>query len=205
MLVSELKTDISLRTHDVGAAEVTTSQLLTFINMASRDVRNAGWLLPLADDESITEAANDYEHNVPAGFAYISMLLREDTSSGTFDEQNGLDLHEWRLGINTSLTPVIYLNQYRYGVHAGARIKIVGQQRPAIYTADGDTVDNGLESFLRERAAYYSFQFLAAGRSEYAQWRQQQAMLARAESERFLAYGPQQFRMKPNSRYVPGR
>jgi hypothetical protein len=202
MLISELKIDISLRIHDVGAVEISTAQLLLFINMAVRDLRNAVVLLPLEEDESLTEAATVYTFTVPANFAYVSRLLRQNTATLTYDYE--IDRSSWRLALDGGV-PALVFDETRYIPDAGAHIKIIGQKRPSIYAADGDTVETFLESLLRERACYYALQFLAAGRSEYAQWRQQEAMLARQEYERLLSMAPQELRMQPNSRYVPTR
>ena len=98
-----------------------------------------------------------------------------------------------------------FFDEARYVPDPGNTIKIIGQKRPTLYTGDGETIDTGLENVLLERTLYYAFQFVAAGGSEYAQWRQSEAALSRQESEMALSRAPQQFRMKPQSKIIPGR
>jgi hypothetical protein len=204
--VAQLEADIALRLHDVSNNELTggTGQLLTLINQASRWLKNSGILVPLEEDESLTEAANTYSFAVPANFAYISQIIRQNKATNTYDPTNEIDQNVWRIGVDGGV-PTLFFDEVRYLPAAGAKLKIIGQKRPTIYTTTSDTIDEGLENLLLERTLYYAFQFLAAGRSEYAQWRQQEALLARQESELALARAPQQFRMRPNSRWVPGR
>src|SRR3990167_2821652 len=202
--VTELEADIALRLHDVANAELTAAQLLTLINQAVRWAKNSGVLIRIEEDESITEANNTYSFTVPASFAYINQLIQQNTATLTYDPENTIDANAWRLGLDGS-NPTIFLDRIRYIPYAGGHIKVIGQKRPTIYTAGANTVDEGLENLLTERALFYGFSFVAAGRSEYAQWRQQETLLARAESELALSRAPQQFRMRPGSRYVPGR
>jgi hypothetical protein len=201
-LVSALQTNMALRLHDTANAEISAAQLITFLNMGVDDIKAAGWLIYLEESESLTEAANTYSFAVPAGFAYINKILRQNTSTNTYDYD--LDVESWRLALDGGV-PTLFFDQRRYQPSPGARLKIVGQSRPASYTAGSDTVDTGLEAVLREAALYYAFQFDAAGRSEYAGWRQTETQLAYTRFQQMLSYGPQQFRMKPNSRYVPTR
>lgn len=202
MLVSELWADIALRIHDVGNAEVSTSQLTSFINMAARDARNLGWLLDLEEDESLLETATTFSFAVPANFAYIQTLLRENISTGTFDYE--IARGEWRLGLDGSV-PTLFLFEPWYIPAVGSNIKIIGQKRPSLYSAGGDTVDAFLEPYLREKATYYSGMFVAFGESEYAATRRDAALLAAREANKMSSESPQVFRMRPNSRHVPTR
>jgi hypothetical protein len=201
-LVSALQTNMGLRLHDVANAEVTAAQLITFLNMAVDDIKAAGWLIYLEEDESLTEAATTYSFTVPTSFAYINKILRQNRSTSTYEYN--LDVESWRLGLNGS-APTLFFDERRYRPDPGAHLKLIGQKRPTSYTAGSDTVDAGLDAVLREGALYYAFQFVAAGRSEYAAWRQAETQLAYTRFQQMLSYAPQQFRMKPNSRYVPGR
>lgn len=200
--VTTLEGNIALRIHDTANAELTAAQLLLFINMAVQDITNAGWLIYLEEDESLTEAATTFSFAVPATFAYINKILRQNTVTSTYDE--ALDDNGWRLGLDAGVA-TLFFNELRYDPFPGGHLKIVGQRRPTVYTAGSDTIDAGLEAVLREGAAFYAFQFVAAGRSEYAGWRQAETSIAYDRFNRLLSYAPQQFRMKPNSRYVPGR
>jgi hypothetical protein len=201
-LVSALQTNMGLRLHDTANSEISAAQLITFLNMAVDDIKAAGYLIYLEESESLVEVAGTYSFAVPAGFAYINKILREDTSIHTYD--NDLDVESWRLALDGGV-PTLFFNAQRYNPSPGAHLKIVGQSRPVSYAAGGDTIDTGLEAVIREGALYYAFQFVAAGRSEYAMWRQQEAQLAYTRFQQLLSYAPQQFRMKPNSRYVPTR
>jgi len=202
--VTTLTADVALRLHDTANAELTTPQILLLLNQAVQWARNGGLLVPLEEDESLVEVANTYSFEVPASFAYINRIVRKNRSTGTYDGYNSFGPEAWRLGIDGS-DPTLFFDEARYDPDAGNTLKVIGQKRPTVYTQGTDTIDTGLENILTERTLFYAFQFLAAGRSEYAVWRQQEAMIARAESELALARAPQQFRMKPNSRYVPGR
>ena len=202
--VTTITADVALRLHDIANAELTTAQILLLLNQAVGWARNGGLLVPLEEDESLVEVANTYSFTVPTSFAYISRIIRKNRATGTYDGYNTFTPDAFRLGINGS-NPTIFFDEARYDPDAGNTLKVVGQKRPSLYTTGADTIDVGLENLLTERTLFYAFQFLAAGRSEYAVWRQQEAMIARAESELALSRAPQQFRMKSNSRYVPGR
>lgn len=202
--VTTLTADIALRLHDVANAELSSAQILTLINQSVQWLRNGGLLVPLEEDESLTEAANTFSFTVPASFAYISRIIRKNRGSNTYDGYNTFSPEMWRIGTDGS-NPTIFLDEARYVPDPGNTLKLVGQKRPSLYTAGADTIDANLENLLIERTLFYALQFLAAGRSEYAQWRQQLALLARAESELALSRSPQAFRMKPMSKYVPGR
>lgn len=202
MIVSELYDDIGLRIHDVAHAEVSTAQLISFINMAVRDARNAGWLLDAEEDETLVEGATTYSHIIPAGFAYISQIYGENTGTGTFDIP--IPRGHWRLGLDGS-NPVIVMFEPWYASSPGGNIKVVGQKRPTLYTLATDTVDPFLEPYLLEKSTYRAGIFAAYGESEYGATRRDAALLALQESERILSRSPQVFRMKPNSIHVPGR
>ena len=83
--------------------------------------------------------------------------------------------------------------------------RVYGWKRPTVYTAGGDTVDPGLESFLRERATAYALKYMAVGQSELDRSRIQMSELAMRDSEAFLSRQPQQYKIMPRARYVPGR
>jgi hypothetical protein len=201
-LVSDLKTDIALRIHDANMSEVSTIQLLNFINMAVRDMRNAGWLIPIAEDVSLVEAVNTWTFAVPSGFVYLHTLLRQNVATGTYDFE--FPRNYWRIDL-IGTTPTIAFDEREYLPDPGAKIMVQGQARPALYTADANTIDNMVDSFLRERATYYSASFVAGGLSQYAQYRQKLADTAFAISEQQLARSPQEFRQWPDSVKVPGR
>lgn len=201
-LVSDLKNDIALRIHDANMLEVSTTQLLNFINMAVRDMRNAGWVLPQAEDISLTEAVNTWTFAVPAGFMYIHTILRQNVATGTYDFE--FPRNYWRIDL-IGATPTLVFDEREYLPDPGAKIMLQGQARPALYTADANLVDNMTDSFLRERATFYAAGFVAGGLSQYSQYRQKVADTAFAISEQHLARSPQEFRQWPDSVKVPGR
>jgi hypothetical protein len=201
-LVSDLKTDIALRIHDAGMVEVSTTQLLNFINMAVRDMRNAGWVLPQAEDISLTEAVNTWTFAVPAGFVYVHAILRQNVATNTYDAE--IPRNYWRIDL-LGVTPTFAFDERCYLPDSGSHLMVQGQGRPALYTADGTTVDTMTDSFVRERATYYAASFVAGGLSQYSQYRQKLADTAFAISEQQLARSPQEFRQYPDSIKVPGR
>lgn len=199
--VLNLKSDIGLRIHDPSLVEVTSAQMLNFINMAVRDCENAGWVLPTNDDTSLVEAANTFEFAVPAGFVYINSIRRQNVATNTFDYEFAQNY--WRLDLLASVATLIF-DERQYLPDAGAQLMLIGQKRPTIYVGDSDNIDNMMGSFLRERGVYYAAAYVAGGLSEYASYRRDLANTAFAISEQMLARSPQEFRMKPNSKKVPG-
>lgn len=203
MLVSELQTELSLHTHDPNNGEISLVNWLNLINSAARDARNNGWYLPLEDNESLTIAANDFNYAVPATFAAVEKLLMSETSNSTTVYVHEIPAHHWEIRTDGGV-PVFEFNTITQ-LTVDATIKVVGQKRPTIYTLTSETVDPGMESFLRERALYFGFRFLGAGLSELSRWRQDMSKQCWATSEAFLLKHPQEFRMRPDVRVVDGR
>ena len=203
MLVSDLQDEVALHTHDIGKAEISAANLLVFINSAARDARNSGWLERLEDDESLEAAASTWEYDVPADFAYVEKLYIEETEENTDVYTNRIPEAHWEIRLNGS-DPVFVFSSLQY-LPAGKNIKVVGQKRPTIYTTAGQTIDLGMESFLRERVLFFAFRYLGAGLSELARWRQSMATTSWQLSEAFLRRHPQEFRALPSSQEVPGR
>lgn len=199
--VGDLITEIRLRVGDTGSAELTDSQMISFINMAARDARNSGWLLRYQTQGSTADNSTygsivDLSSTV---FAYVSRVMTQRRDNGPFEDE--LPGAYWWITDDAKLV----FNPGLFKPKAGTPVLLLGQKRPSLYTATGDTVDPGMESFLRERASAYALRLLAAGRSEFAQYRQQEAELAFRDSELLLARHPQEFRVLPNSKLVPGR
>ncbi len=186
--------------------EVSIPQMLTFINDAALDLRNSGWLKILADDESITFATNDYDYDVPASFAFIHELRVEDTtlSTSTYDEV--VDGHFWYVPEDVAGTPEIVFHR-AFPIPNGKKLKVMGQERPSLYTAITDTIDAGMESFIRESALASALSYAASARPEieFERSRFILAREARDRADRFLAGQPMRFRQFPNSVYVPTR
>jgi hypothetical protein len=148
-----------------------------------------------------------YEYAMPASFAFLESVWLEDTSEGTSIYTQEVPRGHWTIGYNTLVsTPTPTLKFYTLtSVSNGKKLKLVGQKRPTIYALTTETVDPGMDSFLRERALFFGFRYLAAGRSEYATWRQQMALLAFQTSEALLRRHPQEFRARPSSVVIPTR
>lgn len=203
MLVSDLATELALHAHDPNNAELSAANWLSFIASAARDARSSGWLIYIEDDETTTVAASDYQYSVPSTFAYVNKLLLEETIDGNSVYVQEIPRSHWEIRYDGSAA-VFEFNTLT-SLTVGKKIKVIGQKRPTIYTAQSDTIDVGMESFLRERALYFGFRYLAAGRSEYAQWRQTMSQQCWVTSEDFLRRHPQEFRMMPSATVVPGR
>ena len=200
MLVSEMQTELSLHLNDVAQAELTAAQLLTFIQSAARDFRSTGWLIRMEDNESLTVLANTPEYNVPATFAYIQDIWMERVVNGVSQFDIQIPRGHWTPRINGGVPVIFFYTQS--ALETGRLLKIVGQARPTIYTAAGNTIDVGMEYVLRERALSYALMSVAAGGSELARWRQQTSLVRRQLQRPFP---PKDFRQLPGSQIVPGR
>lgn len=205
MLVSDLQDELALHVHDPNYGEISAAQWLMFINSAARDLRDSGWLVRQTDDTSIVTASNDFDYDVPAGFAYVSDMFIEETINGVSVYVRRIPRHHWTIRENpTSGNPEFYFSTISELV-SGKHLRIIGQKRPTIYTSPTETLNPGMEAFLRERALCYGARFLGAGSSELARWRQTIAGQALASSEQFLRRQPQEMRELPDSIEVPGR
>lgn len=186
--------------------QVSIPQMLTFINDAALDLRNSGWLKILADDESIEFVTNDYDYDVPSSFAFVYELRIENTATtpSTFDEI--IDFHFWRIAEDVAGTPEFVFHQ-GFPIPSGKKLKVMGQERPSLYTAITNTVDAGMESYIRESATASSLEYMASARPdvEFERSRFVLAQQARATAFRFLSLQPMRFRQFPNSEYVPTR
>lgn len=203
MLVKDLRELCATMSHDPNYGEISKSMWMQFFTSAGMDARSSGWYLHAEDDESLTVVANTWEYDVPAGFAYIEAILQESTVNGTSVYTDIVEKSYWDIRLNGS-NPVITFNNL-WVMDEGKKLKIIGQARPTVYTNENETIDRGMETFIRERALYFAFRFLGAGGSELARWRQQMSTQAWQTSEMMLQRHPQEFRMAPSARVVPGR
>lgn len=203
MLVKDIRDLCATMCHDPSYGEISKAMWMQFITSAGMDARSAGWYLHAEDDESITVVANTWEYDVPAGFAYIEAILQESTVNGTSVYTDIVEKAYWDIRLNAG-APVITFDNL-WVMDEGKKLKIIGQARPTVYTNENETIDRGMETFIRERALYFAFRFLGAGGSELARWRQQMSTQAWQTSEMFLQRHPQEFRMAPSARVVPGR
>jgi hypothetical protein len=297
MLVSALIDSVSLHIHDPSGREVTRPQHLIFVNDAARDLTNAGWLLPIQHAENIELLNDEFEYDVPAGFAYVKELRLGDQTQGNAsaldtgvntdealdDSETEVDVGDasifvvndliqidseimlvtardisstqntltvtrgyfstteathdnasdverpladtdydyviprayWRLklqtgGRNTTTAalgsrPQFVFNSDFVSFTPGTPVQVIGQARPTVYTAETDTLDLGMESFLRERALTFASRFASMGGSAVANMRRAIGQEALALSEQFLRLHPQEFRVAPNSTRIQGR
>jgi len=78
--VNEIREDIALAVGDPMMERIKEPTILTFVNRASRDLINSGWLLPQEHSENIELLSNEWEYDVPARFAYIEEIRIGDMS-----------------------------------------------------------------------------------------------------------------------------
>ena len=228
----QLKKRIAFLAMDPTMEVTPDDQYGEFINDAVRDLTMHGWLLPIDEDTSLTMAANTYEYAVPANFAYVYCIYEEsDSSPATYDDP--VPFHQWRMGEKATATPTFILDSNLWYPRTGKKFLVVGQKRPSTYSSDSTTIEPLFEAFLRERAASYALYFAACfpqpGAADFLQKveadsptpRQRTehpgfatersrnmaalANIKMASSERMLTFHPQELRVKPSSRHVPGR
>lgn len=199
MDVASLKKSIASHLHDPATRAVSDAQLLDFINDAARDAGNAGWLIDL-DRSVIISSQNTDQFTVPANFVYILNIYNNSSPGATRLEQ-----FYWKL-VLTGGTPKIYLDT-RLTSQTNS-ITIEGYKRPSTYTSDTDTIDVGIESFLRERALAYAARYMARSGSQIAAQYEQLFQDAFAVSDQILQQQLSRQLMMYNlreARRVPGR
>jgi hypothetical protein len=203
VILHELRDDCALMVHDPDYGELSKARWNAFLRSAAQDARSSGWFLHYEDDESLVVASNDFDYTVPDGFAYIDTIYLEETINGVSQYRTEIPQAHWEIRLDGGV-PTIYFFTHSLLV-VDKNLKIQGQARPTIYMNENEPIDGGMESFLRERAMYFAFRYLGAGLSELDRWRQQMSQQCWQTSEAMLARHPQEFRMRPNAREVPGR
>ena len=204
MDILSLKADISTLLHDPAQQVFVTAQILRFINDAARDATLGGWLVDLNDDATLAfDGGTDY--TVPVDFDHIVEL----STPGVFPGSKNLLLpHEWELVLEGDLSLIRFDLRFASALD-GETITIVGFRNPAVYTADDDVVDVGMEAFLRERAKAYGAQYGGRSGSQWARAYEQLFQDSFTVSEEMLTkqLGRQQARLKKYLvlRQVPGR
>lgn len=179
------------------------------LNDAAQDAKNSGWLIVLEDDESLEFAANTYEYNVPASFAYVSELRVENTATSTSTWDEVVPDHFWDIRLDSSV-PKFFIHR-GFALPVGKAMKVIGQQRPTIYSSGttglAETIDPGFESFLRDRALAFALGYQATANPTLEIDRTRMALMDRAmvRSEAMLARHPQENRVNPSAVYVPSR
>ena len=164
----------------------TTTNVLTvergyFSTTSATHSDNASILRPLSD--------MDYDDIIPRAYW---RLKQQSGGSNTTSAAKG------------SRAQVVFNSNY-FSFTGGTPLQFVGQKRPSLYTEGTDTVDLGMESFLRERALFHTARYASAGGSEYSASRRQISNDALLLSESFLGKHPQEFRVEPSSTRIPGR
>ena len=195
---------VSYRVHDKDQAEISAADYLTFVNDAIDDLVAAGWLERQSEDVTTSMVTDTFDYSVPSGFAYVQFLIEEDANeAGKYPGPKTAD-HLWWIGL-VSGTPTFHFDSNLWFPTNGKKIKIVGQKRPTQSIAGSATIVSGMEAFIRERATHYAAGYLAAGVSELSQWRKDLSEISYRNSEKMLAYHPQEFRVRVGSRVVPTR
>ena len=211
----ELKRRVAALAHDPEMTLISEALYAQFLDDAVDDLKSSGWLLPIEEDESLTMAADTYQYDVPADFAYIQDLFEEDSSTADLYTES-LPQHMWKPGYDGG-NPTIEFNANLWTPVLGKSIKVVGQKRPSKYTADSDAVEDGFIGFMRVRAQAYALLYMGTVPVEQGDHDQLERRIAIANTriatgnammglaERQLALQPQEFRVKPSSRHVKTR
>lgn len=193
---------VSRRINDISQVAVTAAGILDFVNMAIDDLAAAGWLQPMNEDVSLIALTDTFDYAVPAGFAYVRKLMQAD-SDGSYPLSRTIPDFAWEMGMVSGVAKFHFAPELADLID-GLAIKVVGQKRPTGNLAGGASIVSGMEAFIRERAAAYAAEFLAAGDSELSQRRAKLSDSCWAKSQAMLGQHPQEFRVKINSRVVPG-
>ncbi len=200
--VLDIIDSVKARMREDDRIEVSFAQMISFINDAAQDLIASGWVIQDMD-EALTFATGTYEYTAPSTLAFIHEIRVENTADtpSTWDEI--VPLHLWRIGEFD--TPMLIFHK-GFPIPDGKVMRILGQTRPSLYTVTGDTIDAGMEPYIREAALASALSFQSAAIPELEQSRSRFALAgeARQRAEQFLSRSPQRFRQFPNARYVPG-
>ncbi len=199
MTIQTIQDGIALRARDTGQAEILSANIIKLINDAARDAGSRGWLIPLSDNTSLTYVTSTYNYAVPASFAYIRDLL---------DDGEIIPRYYWRLRYISSAPTIVFVGEASdIRITTASVLTVVGYKRPkADYSAVGDTVDAGIESFLRDRGLAYVLDYMSAGLSELDTLRERARERAFRDSEGTLQRRQEEEeRLVPTLRQVPGR
>ncbi len=197
--ILDIQNGIALRARDSGLAEITSAQIILLINDAARDAASRGWLIPLSDNTSLTYVTATYNYTVPASFAYIRDLL---------DDGDEIPRHYWQMRLISSNPTIVFFGEAAdILITTASVLTVVGYQKPtSTYSATGDTVDAGMEAFLRDRALAYVLDFMSAGTSELDTLRASTRERVFRDSEILLQNRQQEEeRLVPTLRQVLGR
>ena len=146
--VLDIIDSVKARMREDDRIEVTFAQMLSFINDAAQDLVASGWVIQ-DSDEAAAFVSGTYEYAVPSGIAFVHEIRVENTvtTPSTWDEI--IPLHFWRIGEYDS--PMINFHK-AFPLPDAKLMRVLGQKRPSLYTATADTVDLGMEPYIRESA-----------------------------------------------------
>ncbi len=197
--VQNLIDSIEIHIRDFDNSEMTEARLIILIADASREAGASGWVRPVTVD--VDDPSADLQADVPSGIAWIKDLRgRSDADRPTIVER-----HYWRMGMVATTPTFFFEDAYDVTYTSLSVLAVEGWDRPTVYTAVGDTIDAGMEAFLLDRAASHALRTMAAGGSELDRIRGQQSEIKMRDSQVFLDNIPEQFRVLPRARHVPGR
>ncbi len=202
--IDELRDEIGHHIQDPAHRLVNRDQLLEFINSAAWDAAASNIVLPIEENESITLNTNTFDYGVPSSFAYIHEIWQE-SSSGAGTYTDFIPWNRWQLAFDDA-SPVIRFSREFFTVVNDIDLKVKGHSRPTSeYSSAEDTIDAGLESFIRERAVAYAARYMARNSGTQAQQYAQLVQEAFQTSENFLQFQEGFFRPNIYSRAVPSR
>ncbi len=199
--IQNLMDSIEVHIRDFTNAEMTEVRLLVLINDASEEAGASGWVRPIEKD--VAAPVPPATIDVPSGIAWVKDLRGQDD---TTDRQTIVERHYWRMAMRAVSTPTIYfVDEYLPKYVLLDALVLEGWDRPSSYTLVGDTVDAGMESFLIDRASAHALRAMVAGTSELDRIRSQQSEIKMRDSQVFLDNIPEEFKVLPRARHVPGR
>ncbi len=166
------------------------------MNAASLEAGSLGWVYPL-NDAAVTLPTGDGSVAVPASLAWIDEL-RLNSGDAIVPR------HYWKVRFASGDAVIKMEDGWENKFTPGAATAIGWKRLKSDYVV-GDTIEAGLESFLTDRTAAHALRAMTAGGSELDRLRGQQSEIKMRDSQVFLENIPNQYRILPTARYVPGR
>ncbi len=192
----DLINTIEVQIRDYDNTELTEDRLLILLNAAALEAGSLGWVYPL-NDAAVTLPTGDGSVAVPASVAWIDEL-RLDSGDAIVPR------HYWKVRFASGDAVIKMEDGWENKFTPGAATTIGWKRLKSDY-ALGDTIEAGLESFLTERTSSKALMVMTAGGSELDRARSQQSEIKMRDSQAFLENIPNQYRILPSSRFVPGR
>lgn len=198
---ASLALDVAARLNDPLNQELDGTAYLSFVNQALQDLDAAGWVQPLTEDVSLTIIQNQYDYDIPSGFAFITGIIIQD-SDGNYLQENLVPQYQWYVSPGNPAKLHFYPDYFDIS-RVGRAIKIMGKGRFSAPFLGTSIIPQGVEAFVRERAVGYAGQSLSLGNDEQAQRRWDLGKEAKAYSEKYLGNHPMEFRAGPDVVLVP--